>query len=350
MSLGENFFPKSRDLLNDFRFDDLFIQELGWSQPATTKPITLKIESQTYAYSMIAQFSGVLVFEFNADNEQIADGKLCKAIYQEIEQLYRENLLIFVDRDRSRSLWYWVKRDGTKRYIRDHLYIKGQPGYLFLSKLSSLVVELSDWELGEPSVIQIADKLKTGFDVERVTKKFYQEFKEEHYNFLAYIQGIDRESDRRWYTSVMLNRLMFVYFLQRKGFLDRGNLDYLQNQLKASQQRGKDLFYREFLHTLFFEAFAKPEKHRDEQVKALVGEVTYLDGGLFLKHKIEQDYPQINIADAAFEQILDLFSRYSWNLNDTPGKRDDEINPYVLGYIFEKYINQKAFGAYYTRP
>ena len=231
MSLGENFFPKSRDLLNDFRFDDLFIQELGWSQPATTKTITLKIESQTYAYSMIAQFSGVLVFQVNAENEQIADGKLCKAIYQEIEQLYRENLLIFVDRDRSRSLWYWVKRDGTKRYIRDHLYIKGQPGYLFLSKLSSLVVELSDWELGEPSVIQIADKLKTGFDVERVTKKFYQEFKEEHYNFLAYIQGIDRESDRRWYTSVMLNRLMFVYFLQRKGFLDRGNLDYLQNQL-----------------------------------------------------------------------------------------------------------------------
>lgn len=177
MSLGENFFPKSRDLLNDFRFDDLFIQELGWSQPATTKPITLKIESQTYAYSMIAQFSGVLVFQVNAENEQIADGKLCKAIYQEIEQLYRENLLIFVDRDRSRSLWYWVKRDGTKRYIRDHLYIKGQPGDLFLSKLSSLVVELSDWELGEPSVIEIADKLKTGFDVERVTKKFYQEFK-----------------------------------------------------------------------------------------------------------------------------------------------------------------------------
>lgn len=43
MSLGENFFPKSRDLLNDFRFDDLFIQELGLSQPATTKPITLEI-------------------------------------------------------------------------------------------------------------------------------------------------------------------------------------------------------------------------------------------------------------------------------------------------------------------
>ena len=350
MSLDENFFSQTRDFLNEFRFHDLFIQELGWSQPATTKPRTLAVESQSYAYLMIAQVSGVVVFEVTAEDGQIPDGKVRSAIYQEIEQLYRENLLIFVDRDRSQSLWYWVKRDGTKRYIRDHLYIKGQPGDLFLSKLSSLVIELSEWDLGEPSVIEIADKLKTGFDIERVTKKFYQEFKEEHYNFLGYIQGIDKEADRRWYTSVMLNRLMFVYFLQRKGFLDGGNLDYLQNQLKASQQRGKDLFYREFLHTLFFEAFAKPEKDRDEKVQALVGEVTYLDGGLFLKHKIEQDYPQIKIADRAFEQILDLFSRYSWNLNDTPGGRDDEINPDVLGYIFEKYINQKAFGAYYTRP
>ena len=46
---------------------------------------------------------------------------------------------------------------------------------------------------------------------------------------------------------------------------------------------------------------------------------------------------------------MDLFQRYSWNLNDTPGGDDNEINPDVLGYIFEKYINQKAFGAYYTR-
>jgi len=47
---------------------------------------------------------------------------------------------------------------------------------------------------------------------------------------------------------------------------------------------------------------------------------------------------------------MKLFQSYSWNLNDTPGGEDNEINPDVLGYIFEKYINQKAFGAYYTRP
>lgn len=195
----------------------------------------------------------------------------------------------------------------------------------------------------------MAHRLQKGFDIEKITKKFYQEFQREHLQFLPFIQGIDRESDRKWYTSVILNRLMFVYFLQRKGFIDN-DFNYLQNQLQASQRRGKNLFYRQFLQTLFFQAFAQPESQRDETVTALVGKVKYLNGGLFLQHPLENLYQNICIDDQAFENILDLFSRYSWNLDDTPGGSDDEINPDVLGYIFEKYINQKAFGAYYTRP
>jgi hypothetical protein len=51
--------------------------------------------------------------------------------------------------------------------------------------------------------------------------------------FCSLFKGIDNEVDRRWYTSVILNRLMFVYFLQRKGFIDNKDLDYLQNKLEA---------------------------------------------------------------------------------------------------------------------
>jgi len=78
--------------------------------------------------------------------------------------------------------------------------------------------------------------------------------------------------------------------------------------------------------------------------------VPYLNGGLFLQHKIELENPNIQIPDKAFDNIFKLFSSYSWNLDDTPGGQADEISPHVLGYIFEKYINQKSFGAYYTRP
>ncbi|MFI3221124.1 MAG: hypothetical protein QX189_18705, partial [Methylococcales bacterium] len=72
--------------------------------------------------------------------------------------------------------------------------------------------------------------------------------------------------------------------------------------------------------------------------------------GLFLPHSIEERYDDIQVNDKAFSDLFALFNQYSWNLNDTIGGADNEINPDVLGYIFEKYINQKAFGAYYTRP
>lgn len=343
-------FHRTRDLLYEFNFGELFIDVLGWAQPSTKKAVSLDVEGQIYHYKRIAEVSGVVIFEVTAEDGEIPEAKQRAAIHKEITERIAENLLIFVDEKRTRSLWYWVKREGTKRFFRDHLYVKGQPGDLFLGKLGSLVIDIAEWEENEPSVVAIAQKLQSGFDVERVTKKFYKEFQEQHYEFLQFVRGIDSEVDRRWYTSVILNRLMFVYFLQRKGFIDNGDLDYLQNKFKDSKQRGEDRFFNEFLQTLFFEGFAKPEAERDVMVQELVGRVKYLNGGLFLKHRIEQDYPNLAIADQAFEQILALFSRYSWNLDDTPGGKDDEINPDVLGYIFEKYINQKAFGAYYTRP
>jgi type I restriction-modification system DNA methylase subunit len=340
-------FSRTRDLLSNFQFGELFIEELGWSHPRGKKSLPVTIENQEYNCQRIAEVSGVVVLEVS--REDIPDSQTRQEIQRQVTERIAENLLIFVDGGRTRSLWYWVKREGSKSYIRDHLYIKGQPGDLFLGKLAELVLDITDFEDGEPSVVEVAHRLQKGFDIEKITKKFYQEFQREHLQFLPFIQGIDRESDRKWYTSVILNRLMFVYFLQRKGFIDN-DFNYLQNQLQASQRRGKNLFYRQFLQTLFFQAFAKPEYQRDETVTALVGKVKYLNGGLFLQHPLENLYQNICIDDQAFENILDLFSRYSWNLDDTPGGSDDEINPDVLGYIFEKYINQKAFGAYYTRP
>src|SRR5439155_26263318 len=78
-------------------------------------------------------------------------------------------------------------------------------------------------------------------------------------------------------------------------------------------------------------------------------DIRYLNGGLFLPHVIEHQNAAIEVPDRAFANLFKLFRGYTWNLNDTPGGEPNEINPDVLGYIFEKYINQKAFGAYYTR-
>ena len=81
----------------------------------------------------------------------------------------------------------------------------------------------------------------------------------------------------------------------------------------------------------------------------MLGRVPYLNGGLFDVHDLERDNPEIQIPDAAFEQIFGFFDAYQWHLDDRPLHDDKEINPDVLGYIFEKYINQKQMGAYYTK-
>ncbi len=339
---------QSRQLLQDFQFNKLFIQKLGWDNPSSRKTVPLEIEGETYSRKAISQLLGVVVYEITTASGNIPNANQRLNIYREIVQISRENLLIFIDKNRTKSLWYWVKQEGTKLYPRDHVYVKREPCDLLLSKVTALKVDLA--ELETLRLTGVLQRLQAGLDVERVTKKFFEEFKQQHVEFLSVIRGIDKETDRRWYTSVLLNRLMFVYFLQRKGFIDSGKMLYLQEKLAESKLRGTDLFYSEFLKTLFFDGFAKPQHERNSQVETLIGNIKYLNGGLFLEHPIEQNYPNIAIPDAAFEKILDLFARYSWNLDDTVGGKENEINPAVLGYIFEKYINQKAFGAYYTRP
>ena len=74
-------------------------------------------------------------------------------------------------------------------------------------------------------------RLRDAFDRDRITRRFYDHFKREHAAFLAFIKGITDQGDKEWYASLMLNRLMFVYFIQRKGFLD-DDRDYLQNRLR----------------------------------------------------------------------------------------------------------------------
>ena len=351
---------RTRDCLQNFQFGTLFIEELGWSHPSQRKPVTAEAGGSRYTRTPIAELAGVTVFEVATGNE-IPEASVRGAIQKDISKICHENLLIFTDTNRTQSLWYWVKREDGKTRPRSHLFIKGQPGDLFLSKLAGLVVDLSELDPeGNIPIVEVASRLKQALDIETVTKRFFTEFAAEHDRFLEDISGIPDDHDRRWYASVILNRLMFIWFLQKKLFLADGNEHYLPELLDASKKAGKNRFFSHTLRDLFFEGFAKPEKKRACIGGVPLGDIPYLNGGLFLPHGIEAriegdglfsgPFATIRIPDTAFEGVFRLFSDYSWSLNDTPGGNDKEINPDVLGYIFEKYINQKEFGAYYTRP
>ncbi len=340
--------------MQEFKFADLFRENLGWNKPPSNKPAKIKVKDTEYTYRQIALLGGVLVFEIESV-EALTNKSLREAIHKEISKLVLENLVIFTDKlDQPRqSLWYWVKRDGKRKLARDHLFVKGQTGDLFISKIAGMFVDISELdEYGNIPVTEAARRLEGALDVETVTKKFYKEFSDVRLEFTRFIEGISDPKDKAHYASVLMHRLMFIYFLQRKGFLgveqgNEGTQTYLQEKLK---DYGSSNFYQDFLQDLFFEGFAKPEENRSKEVRNKIGKIKYLNGGLFLRHRIENTNKNIQVSNSAFENLFELFTSYSWNLDDTPSGKDNEINPDVLGYIFEKYINQKAFGAYYTRP
>ena len=214
-----------------------------------------------------------------------------------------------------------------------------------------LVLRYSDSKIGETLAVSHAKKrAQQGFSADRIAKNFYQRFKQERKTFLKFIQGIQAQSDREQYASAVLNSLMFVYFIQKKGFLDEDD-DYLHHRLRMMQEReGKDKFlsfYCDLLRRLFHKE--PRQQARASELDALLGNVPYLNGNLFALYQLEQGDQRIKIPDEAFERIFGFFDTYQWHLDARPPHADNEIHPDVLGYIFEKHIHQKQMGAYYTQ-
>ncbi len=334
-----------REALHAFDFQRLFLDELGWDNPPGN--LVIEVDGQDYRLEAVAEKSGLTAYvQRGADlPDRAARMKIERAT---AAQVY-EHVLIFTDGDRTRQVWQWVKRQpGRSPLYREHTLHKGQTGEPLIQKLRHLAFSLWD----EPSIADVSGRARKAFDVDRVTKRFYSEFKARHDTFLEFVDGIPSDDHRRWYASLTLNRLMFVYFIQKKGFLD-DDPDYLRNRLAQVQQRrgrGQFLsFYRRFLRRFFHEGVGQPPKQRDAELDALIGRVPYLNGGIFDEHDLEKSHRDIEIDDLAFVQLFDFFDAYQWRLDERPLRADNEINPDVLGYIFEKYVNQKQMGAYYTK-
>lgn len=330
--------------LKRFDFDSLFIEELGWDNHDSTLDVT--IDGKTFRLSALAHKRGMIAY--SCDVESMPVYPLRRKIENKVSKTVREHLIIFLDSTKTCQIWQWVKREaGKPAACREHRFYVNQTGEALAQKLSLLVFELDEEE--ELTISDVTLRVKAGLDVEKITKRFYDIFKKEHAVFLEFIKGIPDEDLHEWYASVMLNRLMFIYFIQKKGFLHEDQ-NYLANKLELMKQKGKDIYYKEFLCPLFFEGFAKPSEEREIKFNRLFGSIPYLNGGIFQKHQIEQIHGKtIQVPDKAFERIYEFFEAYQWHLDERPLRNDDEINPDVLGYIFEKYVNQKQMGAYYTK-
>ena len=333
--------------LQDSEFEPLFVEELGWEYH--TQALTVTVDDTEYALAAIAEKRGMVVFHCTATDEKpMPDYATRRAIQRQVAKSVHEHVIIYTDAAKTTQLWQWVKREqGKPDACREHRYHREQPGDALLQKLRAIEFSLEEEE--GLSIVDVTGRVRAAFDVAPVTKRFYERFKKEHDAFLKFLNGIPDMQTQEWYVSVMLNRLMFIYFIQKKGFLN-ADPDYLRTNLTRSRAQGTDLFYKTFLCPLFFEGFAKPKTERTAETNQRLGEVPYLNGGIFQRHQIERQHGEaIHIPDAAFEQLFNFFEQYQWHLDERPLRNDNEINPDVLGYIFEKYVNDRQkMGAYYT--
>ena len=340
--------PRIRAALAANDFPKLFIEELGWDRNATK----LDIEVHGVPFHLVspAQKRGFVVLVcHSAPGQRMPEYSTRRKIERIVAKTVHEHIIVFVDDARDIQVWQWVKRElGQTAACREHVYRKGQSGDTLIQKLERVAYALADEE--QATLAGHVERVRDAFDVEKVTKRFYESFQKEHDKFEKFIKGLEDAADKDWYASVMLNRLMFVYFVQKKNFLD-GDPDYLVNRLKKIQaDKGRDKFhsfYRYFLLRLFHHGLGSRE--RTPELEKLLGKVPYLNGGIFDMHVLEEKYPKIVIPDEAFENLFAFFDQWEWHLDQRPNARGNEINPEVIGYIFEKYINQKQMGAYYTK-
>ncbi len=205
--------------------------------------------------------------------------------------------------------------------------------------------------------------LEEAFDVEAVTRAFFQQYREVFERVQGQVRGFPSTDDgheaKKLFVQTLFNRLMFIYFLSRKSWLKfNGSVDYLAT-LWEDYRKDKDAknFYEERLKLLFFVALNNPRSadllKDNPTLYALIGDVPFLNGGLFS----EEEYDKISgitIPDEAFTAILhDLFDHYNFTVTEsTPLDQEVAVDPEMLGKVFEELVTGRhETGSYYTpRP
>ena len=336
--------------IKQFNFRELF-NDMGWNNDKTKQPIV--VDNETYTLQAVGEKSGFKIMLCNPQpNGLLPDYNTRKKIETKVTKLFQEHLIIFFDTKNTEQIWQLVVRQSGKptKVTETRWHINQDPELLF-QRAAGIFFELDEED--KITIVDVKKRIGENFQQnnEKVTKAFYDKFKKEHSSFLQFIKGISDKANQDWYASLMLNRLMFCYFIQKKGFLDN-NKNYLRDKLKACKERKGKVkfysFYRDFLLVLFHKGLNEPTQNQD--VKIEIGKIPYLNGGLFDEHELEKTHSEIDINDKAFEQLFDFFDQYEWHLDTTITATGKDINPDVIGYIFEKYINDKAdMGAYYTK-
>ena len=200
------------------------------------------------------------------------------------------------------------------------------------------------------------------FDVEAVTKAFYEDYKKVFANLQETL--CTQTQDPAWahdYSLQLLNRLMFLYFVQRKRWLG-DDPDFIGSFWQAYKASGEpqNTFFDNWLSVLFFEAFNErfqagrsDRQHLPLEIRQALAMAPYLNGGLFTRNKLDAK-DSFTVPDAIFEMLFDRFQehkdpiaqtpgfleRYNFTIReDTPFDQEVAVDPEMIGKVYESLVN-----------
>lgn len=332
----------------------VFLEHLGWSS-GSGQALPIEVYGDTFAPAVLAEVRGYKVFLI--ETSTLPTPKIQTNVDSELGAQAPERITIFSDGVTHQWRWPHQTPSGGVSFETLSVSATAMPSFL-AQRLVGLKFDAEDFAKGL-GLLDVRDRVRGRFDGAKVTKKFFDEFKKRHHALAESIEGLEIELDRSTYATLLMNRLMLLYFLQKREFLN-DDAFYLENCLKQVQGlQGKDhffTFYRNLLLPMFFDRLAAfAGKELDPEISAILGDIPYLNGGIYEPSALEKEFGEaMNVPDHVFEEILSFFGRFNWHLDTRPSGSENEINPEVIGYIFEQYINytaggKKEKGAYYTK-
>ena len=264
-------------------------------------------------------------------------------------------LLLFTNRDRDQLHIISPDLTGARTKLQRLVAHRGEDQRTVAQQIANMWDDYGN--LGKTT----GQAITRAFSVEPVTREFFETYRRLFEDAKGQIRGFktDEEEQKHLFTQTLFNRLMFVYFLSRKGWLkfndDTDYLDALWQDYAA--QPGPSNFYTARLTPLFFAGLNNPQSMnlmRDNPVLyRTIGDVPFLNGGLFEETDLDKRRA-IGVPDETIGGILkDLFDKFNFTvMESTPYDVEVAVDPEMLGKVFEELVTGRHdSGAYYTpRP
>lgn len=311
-------------------------------------------------YRRPAVVAGLHGFSILALSVAADEGMLKTRQRQAVEALRgRYPFALFVFTDLTQRVWHWVFPKpgpaGGKRTLR-RMEIGNDPR---LHTIAERIELLKNTLAGCTNQAAVAARVQEAFDVEAISKTFFREYQGQYHAFKSRIIADNRgkpwiDDDRKVsrYVQLLLGRIMFLHFIERKQWLD-GNPDFIRCLFEPFRRNESSGFHQAVLEPLFFTALGR--EGRRKTIASVEYAIPFLNGGLFETRAefVEAD-PLFGplVADELFAGLFSMLGRYNFTVDEsTPLDQTVGIDPEMLGKVFENLLEAEArhaSGTYYT--